>query len=123
MFTVLSIFVVSFWPSYSTLNIKINLTKRRTYASMIICNLHFPSYIDLKDYQPDLTSQGCPLGRLTSADVQGCYWVSRRTLRWGNARDYCLKHNAILVSILSNREDTFVMKLLHGLELNNILFD
>ena len=67
-------------------------------------------------YIDDLTSEGCPPGWLTSTDVRGCYWVSNHTEDERRASSYCTSQDSILVSILSEREDQLVKKLLHRLE-------
>ena len=79
-----------------------------------IDSIHFV----LQDDQSGLTSEGCPPGWLTSTDVRGCYWVSNHILGSLEAYDYCTQYKSVLVSILSEREDRFVKKLLHGLEIN-----
>ena len=63
-----------------------------------------------------LMSEGCSPGWLTSTDVRGCYRLSNHTEDWEDAKSYCFSQDSILVSILSDREDQFVKKLLNRLE-------
>ena len=65
-----------------------------------------------------MKSEGCRPGWFTATDIRGCYWVSNHTLDWWEARGYCYSYKSTLVSILSEREDRFVNKLLYGLGIN-----